>query len=710
MKLTMCLGLGFPAAALLLFALSGCGGGGSRAGDSQVQTDSGPDAGVTDAGELPTDGGLPNDGDTAQNTPEAPLFSEEYPARKAEYLQACFDGSGPDSGGLYGQVCRIALGDSGVNAEEITSACAKVTSREDTSDFKVAALVRLLYLDRKTSALPQDLRQLITETLLAFKYWIDEPGKDKMCYFSENHQILFLSGELLAGQLFPEQVFGNNGMTGAQRIEHARPRILRWLDLRARFGFSEWHSNVYFNEDMPALINLVDFAEDPEIRIRATMVLDLMAFDFLSNYFKGNFATVHGRTYPSKLLDGLKDSTAEIAWLMVGLGAYSSVTNFSAAFLATSDYSTPQVLEAAARASEAEFEHRQRDGWNVADGPDIGVGYTGLDDFVVWAGMAALAAPQVVVGTLNVVDEFDLWEGFLFGDLPSDIRDLVIAMMGDPSAVQQLARDLEPVSRGIALEAMNTYVFRTPYYQLAGGQDYNPGLWGTQTQMWQATLDREAFVFTSCPGGGANSEMEVQVASGWIGGWHPRVTLFKNVGVIQYRVSQVPMLGDYLNEDYLHAYFPREGFDEFSEEGNWFFGRKGDAYLALGSRNPAVFSEDPSYELRVEGLENTWVVELSSREEAGSFQDFVQAIKAAPLTFGDKVSYMSPSRGLVEVGWEGPMTVDGVEVDLGPHSRWDNTFSKTEEGSRVTKISAEGEVLVLDFEQGLRYRESGITR
>jgi hypothetical protein len=39
---------------------------------------------------------------------------------------------------------------------------------------------------------------------------------------------------------------------------------------------------------------------------------------------------------------------------------------------------------------------------------------------------------------------------------------------------------------------MDTYLYRSPHYQLAGGQDYNPATWASQTQMWLATLDGEA--------------------------------------------------------------------------------------------------------------------------------------------------------------------------------------------------------------------------
>ena len=629
--------------------------------------------------------------------------SDAFLGRRETYLQACHDASGPGSGSLYGQVCRVAKG-AEVDVAAIQEALAKVALRGDTSDFRVAALVRLLKLDDGTHALPAELRAAVEAGVQGFRFWLDQPGDDKMCFWSENHQILFHSSELVAGERFPDVVFPNAGMTGAEHAAHARPRILRWLDRRLRLGFSEWHSNVYFNEDMPALVNLADFAADPEIRERAAMVLDVMALDLLGNTFHGLFATAHGRTYEGHLVGGLDDSTQEAAWVMLGLGDMGSSANFSAAFLATSQgWAPPPVLETVAVDATGPFEHRQRDGIDVVDGPEHGIGYTEPDDVVFWAGMAALAESHVVDGTALLLDTYDLWGGFLFGDLPDSILSMLVPLEGTPS-LSALAADLDVITRGIALESMNTYAYRTDAWQLAGAQDYNPGLWGAQTHVWQATLDADAYVFTSAPAnlGDLLGSSTVELATGWVGGFLPRVTLYRGVGVIQYRPASVPGLDDDLSTGALHAYFPRAAFDEVREEGAWVFGRKGDAYVALGSENPMKQGAE-DWELVVDTTVNAFVVELSSAAESGSFDAFVASVVGATLQVGEGgVAYTSPSVGLVQVGWEGPMTVAGQPVDLGPYDRWDNAFVHADFAATVTTVQRDGERLVLDGETGTR--------
>ena len=627
--------------------------------------------------------------------------------RRDEYLDACLAATGPGKGSVYGQTCRVAEGMSELNNEQIDAAIAKLDAREDTADFRAAALVRLLYLDDETGALGADRRAAIEKALLAFRYWVDEPGDDKMAYWTENHQILFHSAELLAGQRWPDKAFENSGMTGAEHVAHATPRLKRWMALRGRFGFSEWHSNVYFNEDIPALLNLVDFAEEEALRTQAAMVLDVLALDLAYNMFKGFFATTHGRTYPNKFLNGLTDSTGDWAWIVLGLGEMHSPTNFSASFQATSSYAPPPLLETLAETVRLQHEHRQRDSFTTAAGPAFGIGYDGLDDVVVWAGLAALVAPHIIDGTVEVMEAYDMWAGFLFGDLPESLTGLLKLMAGTPALVQ-LAKDLGPLSQGMALEAVDTYVYRTPHYQLAGAQDYKPGMWGPQTLIWQATLDGEAFALTTFPGGldpnAAGGSIEQTFADPWTGGWYPRATLHKNVGVFQYR--RLPVHEDWASMvigDYTHARFPKAGFDEVVEDGRWVIGRKGDGYLALWSEVQATWAEDdPLAEWRAEGAENRWIVQLSSAEESGDFPTFVAAVTGAAIETGETLRFESPTLGLIEVAWSGPMLVAGAEVDIGPHERWDNSTLQQRYGDDRMLLTVGDRTLDLDFGEGTR--------
>ena len=184
----------------------------------------------------------------------------------------------------FHHLLQIAEGDS-LQEDVIVAVCEFIDARKDCSDFALHSLIRLLY---QFPCIPGEaLTARVRETMLDFKYWPDEPGVDSLCTWSENHQILYASGAYLVGQMFPDETFTNSGETGSHKMAVARPRILRWLDLRFRTGFSEWLSNVYYDEDLIALLSLVDFCNDEEIHQRATMVIDLILFDIALNSFEG---------------------------------------------------------------------------------------------------------------------------------------------------------------------------------------------------------------------------------------------------------------------------------------------------------------------------------------------------------------------------------------------------------------------------------------
>jgi len=614
--------------------------------------------------------------------------SPAYRARQAEYLAVCSESNGPGRGGTHGQVCRVATGQEAYDEEAIDESLGKINRREDTADFGLNSIVRMLCLDRLDPVLPAALRGRMEEAVLGFKYWLQEPGPDEMCWWSENHQILFHAAELLAGQLFPARVFPNSGMTGREHVAHALPLIRRWLEFRGRFGFSEFHSNVYFNEDVPPLVNLADFAEEQDIRARAAMVLDVLALDMAANYYRGNFAAPRGRTYQRSLGQGQDDSTREAAWLMLGLGGYESAGNFSAAFLATSrGYAPPPLLEALAADAAPALEHRQRDSIDIEEGPAYGIGTDSDEDVMFWWGATGYVAPEVITGSFRMIDEHDMWGGFIWRDLQ-----FLRLFVGSP-VLRSFAEAFEPMSRGVVLEGVDTYTYRTPSYQLSGAQDFKPAMWAAQVHVWQATLDRDAYVFTTYPGGLEGDYM----GGDWTGGFLPRATFHRNVGVIQYRRPAIPLLDAVLFKDYTHAFFPREAFDEVVQEGRWTLGRKGDAYVALFSEHPAAWSEENGYELVAEARENVWIVELGDAAGNGSFARFVEAIRTAPVDVGETVTYLSPSVGSVAVGWEGPMTVEGRAVDLGPYRRWDNPYCRQTFGTDVTDIALGRERLELDF-------------
>ncbi|MBI4899486.1 MAG: hypothetical protein HY829_03300, partial [Actinobacteria bacterium] len=90
--------------------------------------------------------------------------------------------------------------------------CGFVDMRRDCADFRAVALLAVLLAGK----VPDESLDQVRRSLVGFKYWMAEPGDDGMCFWSENHQLLFAAAEYLAGGRFPEDVFTNDRRTGAE--------------------------------------------------------------------------------------------------------------------------------------------------------------------------------------------------------------------------------------------------------------------------------------------------------------------------------------------------------------------------------------------------------------------------------------------------------------------------------------------------------------
>ena len=115
---------------------------------------------------------------------------------------------------IWPAVAQYAAGKE-VDEALVAWVCDFIAARKDCADFAIQGILRLLAWEQRNEAagkpfrLSAGLRALMKDTLLGFKYWVDEPGDTVMYMGSENHRLLFHVAEWLAGQLFPLDEFTN---------------------------------------------------------------------------------------------------------------------------------------------------------------------------------------------------------------------------------------------------------------------------------------------------------------------------------------------------------------------------------------------------------------------------------------------------------------------------------------------------------------------
>lgn len=623
-----------------------------------------------------------------------------------------------------------------VTVESLAGTWQMLDDWKDTGDFRLMYLHWVLALGAGT--IDPAVLAAIEQRMVEFRYRWDDPLPadriDHKWFWSENHIVILAVDEYLAGVAFPERVFTVTGLTGAQHAARARPTVLSWIDERARFGFSEWHSNVYMLKNITPLLTLVELCDDEELIRRGTAALDLCLADLALNLQRGAYGATRGRTYKKDKMSALDEATFGTAKLLFDDTdqGWRSTSDTGATYLAGAlRYRVPEVIRRIA-VSEVVGTVKERHGVPIDPHEPLsldpqgayGYDYDDPANLPFWWSQGALTAWQLVPSTLKAAQRFRLWDTDLFAEYGA-LKELV--QVG-PAAAQVAARELASMAAFGVLSEAHTYTWRSPEVMLSSVVDHRAGDARDQVHAWQATIDHDALVFTTHPSKPTPQSLDWADDSGyWTGSASmPRSVQHENVAFHlygpAYQPPTDPLLGPifgYLRET--HAYFPQDHFDEVVQAAGWTIGRKGDGYIALWSQRPTQWrSYDPAvvatrgmvqpFDLVAPGgADNVWIVEVARRADAGDFATFVAAVTSAPVEVvrpggaeGRRVRYVSPSQGEVVYSLQQGLTVGGAAQQIKGHPRLSSPWGEVCHLGRYLELTEGDRRLVIDFDKGAR--------
>ncbi len=628
-----------------------------------------------------------------------------------------------------------------VTVESLAETWDAIDTWQDTRDFRLMYLHWLLELgqgDTPATTLDPTVIAAIKQRMLENRYRYDDPLPkdriDEQWFWSENHRLIVLTNEYLAGQRFPDDTFVVTGKTGAEHRKRSRQPILDWIAERGRFGFFEWHSHVYMLKNISPLITLAEQADDPELAAAAGRALDLALFDVAGHLHKGAFAATRGRTYKKDKMSALDEDTFNTAKLIFDdtTFPYQSLTDSGATyFCAAKRYRPPQAIVDVGTSDEAGVV-RERHGIflnaaaPVSEHPKVPFGYD-FDEpknLPFWWSQGAIGSWQLARMSLQQADEHRLWETELFAQIKL-LRDL---NGGDPERIRAWEQQNEMIVNFGHLNEANTYSWRNEHVALATlvGHD-RAGKMRDQAHAWQATVDPEALVFTTHPQTGLQKTLDWSDDPSpgyWTGDASmPWSAQHERTAIHLYQPAwdkdtDALLWSAFEYRDYTHAYVPQDKFDEVVQDGNWTICRKGKGFIALWSmRTPTWRTYDPAvyatrdmeapFDLIAEGgPTNAWIVEVGDADQ-GSFADFRAAVtehepEAGNSEGGIEASWTSPTAGTVALRWHGPLTVQGKEVPTGDFPRHESAFAKVDHLDQRLTIRGTDAKLTLDFDLGTR--------
>ncbi len=590
-------------------------------------------------------------------------------------------------------------------------------SRFDCADFRAQMLFKIY----KDCNLSDKCSNLIKEAFIGFKYFIDEPGDDSMCYWSENHQILFAVSEYLAGQEWPEEVFKNNGKTGKEHKKTAETRIEAWMKQRFNYGFSEYLSNNYLAEDIAPMANFIAYADDKNLVEQMKIIMDILWLDVALNSVNNRFVAVSSRMYGNnKAANCIGNSIQSAMNILWGNSAAKKPNYIVLCFTDAVEkglYSLPEAIKDIALSDET-FVSKMSCGLSPDD--MITENLLGQSDECIMAqtGAETFTNHQVIRNTLEYLRKNNLYKNKFLAYFK--FLNLTVFKCVN---WQKFARKNDIMPHGIALGRGNIYTFRNAHYSMSTDICKDVGVCGAQDHVWSANIAEDLALFTTHPAGNGNGKYGASPGY-WVGnGRRPMSVQNENVNITIYKLPVKKRLGESAVASITHAYMPKDFYDEFELCGSTVFARKNDVFVALISNGELKFKPfdqnsangilkgrkfPDKKEFKCEfdlcrfgGDYHIYITELSDSDKE-TFDEFRTRIKNNAVNFGcDGSADYSTDSGVLSVSYDGKFEINGTPAEK-IFDRYDSKFCKAERKADSITVDSGKNRLILDFKNAKR--------
>ena len=229
--------------------------------------------------------------------------------------------------------------------------------------FWMFPITAVAYLDR--GQLTDSARQALRRS---FRTYMPYRGD------TENHWLLYYTCLYLMAQMWPGQE-GDQWYTGKSSEENLRESagwIESWIRLTTTRGQGEYDSPHYVGLYLLSMSYLAEWAVDPVMKKRATMMLDYLIADYAAENLDGLYVGAHSRIYDRQVLEKWINVSSDFGWALFGLGRpMEPPGNYAFFYLAASAYEPPEILKRIASDRSQPYTHyerkRTRNRWRFYD-------------------------------------------------------------------------------------------------------------------------------------------------------------------------------------------------------------------------------------------------------------------------------------------------------------------------------------------------------
>lgn len=468
----------------------------------------------------------------------------------------------------YHVLCRYICGNNTVDDHNILmSELDLVYKRQDCADFWLSACLRIFL---KFNVADVKVRERMKEVCLDFRYWMDENGSDGMCFWSENHALLFHGSQMLAGQLYPNEIFTRSGRSGSEQARIGANRCREWLQSVDENGFEEFLSGGYMCVTSAALLNLIDFSPE-DISKQATKVLDKLLIQLSKHTHHGVVCGPQGRVYRDVIYP------------------------FKQGVQALMYFITPAVPKALSM-------------WTAS----FGCTKYQIPDFLVKL-MDANADETYPNGNSEIIIK--------------KTKDYILTSVNSPKMNNKgWSNDAYENSNPYQSGEFTYDYTKALNERFHGTSLFEPGVYGYQQHMWYALLEINCPVFVNHPGG-THDGSEMRPGYWYGNGLMPAIKQQGNMlGLIYHLREEHPV-------NFTHLYWPSQEFDRIAKKDGWLIGKKGNSYVAIWCNIPFTPHNDMliDREYRAYGEKIAYLCYCSCADESGDLEVFMEnMVKKSP--------------------------------------------------------------------------------
>jgi hypothetical protein len=469
---------------------------------------------------------------------------------------------------------------------------------------------------------------------------------------TENHWLLYYTSLYLTAQLDPQSGGGTwyTGKSAQENRREASEYIRSWMDLTLEKGQGEYDCTHYLGVYLLPLSYLAAWADDPDLKLRAQMMLEYVIADYAFENLNGLYAGSHARTDDVAVVEKWKTVSSDFGWLLFGQGPEMPVHSMYAGLYAmSSGYQPPAILHQIATDRSQDYVHREkkrtRNRWR----------YSELRHAPVYK--TTYVRKNYAVGSD---------QGGVLQPIQQHSWDVTWAV-DDPRGKHNTLFTTHPYSSSYELQM---YFSPMPDYFL------------DEVLRSKKTYDSPDKLIGGSP--------------------YEQIFQDQDTVIALYQIKPGTRF------PHIHAFFSRDLVGRRQDESGWIVARGGDAYLAYYPLAPYEWQPHqidgkPTGSLRLVSpyLKNGAIVQVADVSEFASLEAFQKAVSELPLRVTldpvPGVEFTSLRGRVLRFTYGSAPTVNGVAVDYANWPMFESRFVEARPGTRRMELRYGAKRRVLDF-------------